>query len=189
DGVLSDIVAQIVRFAHRRFGVSLSRESFTSENAETCTSLSRHQLVELFTSSDFYRTMPCMSEAKRLLQVLTKHGATVHIITDRFWYPEIQEDTRYWLGKNHLVFDSLHFVRKTEKQRKAKELGIEWFIEDQISNAVLISSECDVVLVDRPYNRGLLPTRVVRVERLEEASRMILGCIANARALGAAAAS
>jgi uncharacterized HAD superfamily protein len=86
---------------------------------------------------------------------LTSAGFAVHIVTDRFWYPEIQDDTRKWLASRLITVSSLVFARKTEKPSVAQNLGIDWFIEDQRSNANLLSEVCRVLLIDHPVQPGI----------------------------------
>jgi uncharacterized HAD superfamily protein len=65
--------------------------------------------------------------------------------------------------------NSLVFATKTEKQSVALNLELAWFIEDQRSNANLLSEVCRVLLIDRPYNQGLLAPDVLRVKTLRQA--------------------
>ncbi len=65
--------------------------------------------------------------------------------------------------------NSLVFANKTEKEAVARNLEIGWFIEDQRSNANLLSDVCRVLLIDQPYNQGLLTPDVLRVKTLQQA--------------------
>lgn len=101
-------------------------------------------------------------------------GYAVHIVTDRFWYPQIQDDTRQWLSNRLIRVSSLVFAHKTEKQSVARNLEIGWFIEDQRSNANLLSEVCRVLLIDQPYNQGLLAPDVLRVKTLQQAADAVV---------------
>ncbi len=105
---------------------------------------------------------------------LTTAGYAVHIVTDRFWYPQIQDDTRKWLSNRLIHVNSLVFARKTQKQSVARNLEIGWFIEDQRSNANLLSEVCRVLLIDQPYNQGLLAPDILRVETLQQAVNAVI---------------
>jgi uncharacterized HAD superfamily protein len=105
---------------------------------------------------------------------LIADGYAVHIVTDRFWYPQIQNDTRKWLSNRVIRVNSLVFAHKTEKQSVARNLEIGWFIEDQRSNANLLSEVCRVLLIDQPYNQGLLSSDVLRVETLQQAVDVVV---------------
>src|SRR5260370_10495051 len=105
---------------------------------------------------------------------LTTAGYAVHIVTDRFWDPQIQDDTRKWLSNRLIHVNSLVFARKTQKQSVARNLEIGWFIEDQRSNANLLSEVCRVLLIDQPYNQGLLAPDILRVETLQQAVNAVI---------------
>jgi 5'(3')-deoxyribonucleotidase len=169
DGVLADIVAQLVAFAREKYGIDLQREQIVSEHAHTCTPLSIEQLESLFRDRGFFSGMPPMLDACAALRDIQGLGFEVDIVTDRFWYSEIADDTKQWLAKHEIPFSKLIFARRGEKQLVAAERGHRLFIEDQAANARIISSVTAVYLLDRPYNRALRPSeRVHRVASMEE---------------------
>lgn len=174
DGVIADIVTQLVRFSRTKYGLHLIASEFCSENIETCTPINAEQLTGLFSEPKFFQTMRALRGARRALMRLTSAGFAVHIVTDRFWYPEIQDDTRKWLASRLITVSSLVFARKTEKPSVAQNLGIDWFIEDQRSNANLLSEVCRVLLIDHPYNQGLLAADVLRVKTFQEAVDVVV---------------
>jgi len=57
----------------------------------------------------------------------------VYIITARENNEEIKKETINWLKKNKIKYDNIFFTK--EKGKKAKELNIEFFFEDNIENA------------------------------------------------------
>lgn len=175
DGVISDIVAQLVRFSRNQFGIEMAASDIQSESIETCTPINLKQLTQIFRQPTFFRSMRAVQGARRSLRELSSRGYTIHIVTDRFWYPQVQADTRRWLSDRLIAVESVSFARKTEKQHVARELGIGWFIEDQLSNANLLSEVCRVLLVDRSYNRGAVCPHVLRVSGIGEAVDCILG--------------
>jgi uncharacterized HAD superfamily protein len=169
DGVLSDIAGHLVAFVNERFGYSLSSSDLTSEDVETCTDVSAEQLKEIFSSPAFFQTLPLIAGADASLEHLVRAGWKVVIMTDRFWYQEIQKDTLKWLRANRIPFESVHFVKKTEKAQTARELGIEVFVEDQRSNANALAQVCSrVFLIDRTYNQGPTDESVTRVTNIDE---------------------
>lgn len=169
DGVIADIVTQLVRFSRNEYDLRLVPSEFRSENIETCTPIKAEQLKKLFCDPKFFQTMRAIQGARRSLMQLTAQGYAVHIVTDRFWYPQIQDDTRKWLSNRMIRVNSLVFANKTEKEAVARNLEIGWFIEDQRSNANLLSDVCRVLLIDQPYNQGLLTPDVLRVKTLQQA--------------------
>lgn len=174
DGVVSDIVQQVIVFSRDLYGLTLSSRDIRSENIENCTPIRREQLVSMFESHEFFRTMPPVSGAKDSIELLKGAGCEIHIITDRFWYPKISEDTCEWLNAHGIRYDSITFARKDEKQHVGKELRLGWFIEDQLSNARLLSTVCPVLLLDTPYNTGDTNPAIIRVNNLAGAVDAIL---------------
>ena len=154
DGVVADIVTQLVRFSRSKYDLRLVPSEFRSENIETCTPIRTHQLQTLFREPSFFQSMRAVQGARQLLVNLGESGYRVHIVTDRFWYPEIHEDTREWLSNRLIRVASVVFATKTEKQAVARDLGLGWFIEDQRSNANLLSEVCRVLLIDNPTIKG-----------------------------------
>lgn len=174
DGVIADIVTQLVRFSRSKYDLRLVPSEFRSENIETCTPIKTEQLRKLFSEPKFFQTMRAIQGARRSLMQLIAAGYAVHIVTDRFWYPQIQDDTRQWLSNRLIRVSSLVFAHKTEKQSVARNLEIGWFIEDQRSNANLLSEVCRVLLIDQPYNQGLLAPDVLRVKTLQQAADAVV---------------
>ena len=173
DGVIGDIVRQLVRFSRLEHKIYLTRTLVVSENVETCAPIEREQLHRLFQNPEFFRSLPVLPYSRRALAKLATSGCAIHIVTDRFWYEGIQKDTRAWLEQHKIPFESLIFSRKSEKNLVAQKLNMGWFIEDQLSNALLLASSCRVLLIDRPYNQGVLPAKVTRVKSLPAAVEMI----------------
>lgn len=170
DGVLSDIAGHLVRFANDRFGCKLSVEDLTSEDVETCSNLTAEQLRQIFSTSRFFQTMPAFKSVGESLKQLSESGWRIVLVTDRFWYAEIQDDTVEWLREHDIPFDSVSFVRKADKATFARKFRIKFFIEDQLSNANRLARVCDrVFLIDRPYNQGSTFRSVTRVSNLAEA--------------------
>jgi 5'(3')-deoxyribonucleotidase len=174
DGVIADIVTQLVHFSRIRYGLRLTPSQFSSENIETCTAINAGQLNALFCEPTFFRTMRAVQGARRSLAQLSAAGYVIHVITDRFWYPGIQDDTRKWVTSRLLRIGSLNFARKAEKPSVAGRLGVRWFIEDQRSNANLLSQVCRVLLIDQPYNQGLLAANVLRVKSFQDAVNVVV---------------
>lgn len=180
DGVIGDIVRQLVRFSRIEHQIYLTKNRVVSENVETCAPIQREQLHRLFQNPEFFRSLQLLPYSRKSLAELATAGCSIHIVTDRFWYEGIQQDTRAWLEQHKIPFDSLTFSRKSEKNLVAEKLKIGWFIEDQLSNALLLASSCRVLLIDRPYNQGDLPAEVIRVQSLPAAVEVISKAIHSA---------
>jgi uncharacterized HAD superfamily protein len=66
-----------------------------------------------------------------------------------------------------------------EKPYFAAQLSANWFIEDRLSNALLLSPVCRVLLVDRPYNQGSTAESVIRVQDISRAAAVITDTLNN----------
>ena len=181
DGVLSDIACHLVASIKDRFGYDLVIDDLTSEDIETCTDVSAEELKEIFSSPIFFQTLPLIPGAHTLLKNLRDNGWKVILMTDRFWYSGIQKDTSEWLKTHNLVYEELHFVRKADKENMARELEIEFFIEDQLSNANSLARACKgVYLIDRSYNQGLVAESVLRVTCIDEVASLLTAHLTHA---------
>lgn len=128
DGVLGDIVQQLMRFSRLEHRIRLTRKHIVSENIETCAPIRREQLQSIFKSRDFFRTLPVVPHARKALLQLRAAGFSIHIVTDRFWHDDIRPDTTDWLIRHRIPFDSVEFAGKAEKQQVANKLKLQWFI-------------------------------------------------------------
>jgi len=181
DGVIADIVTQVIRFCRIEYGLDLDAANFKSENIETCTPINAEQLTRLFCNPTFFRSMRAIRGAGPSLARLVSAGFTVHVVTDRFWYPVIHDDTRNWISQRAIPASSVVFASKNEKQVVARDLKLGWFIDDQRSNANLLSEVCEVLLIDRPYNQGELASNVQRLKSVSAAADLILQSLADDR--------
>ena len=83
--------------------------------------------------------------------------------------------TQDWLNKHGFVYNSLLLVGSHDKRAVCKENDISLVIEDSMENAKLISTEgIPVLLMDAPYNRGLLPPLIDRKKSWPEICETIL---------------
>lgn len=164
DGVISDIAKHIIDYAAQKFGCVIPPEQITSDRMENCTNLSAEQLISIFQNPEFFRTLPLISSTRDWLNEASRKGSEIVLMTDRFWYSGIEEDTRCWLGTHQIPFDVLEFTRRAQKAERARELAIRIFLEDQLSNANMLAEVCErVFLLDRTYNQGEVSPNVIRI--------------------------
>ena len=113
--------------------------------------------------------MPVMPASREWLEKIVAAGWQIILITDRFWYPEIRDDTWDWLQSHKIPFHSVEFIKNARKAKRARQLGIRTFVEDHLSNANSLAEVCDrVFLLDRSYNQGITAKRVIRISNLQE---------------------
>jgi hypothetical protein len=96
---------------------------------------------------------------KEAFDALIDAGHTIHIITDRCSLdPEdsglIRRRTRDWLEDNGLRYETIHYTG--DKAAVAKELGLDFFIDDRAENYYEVSAAgVKTYLFDRPWNAGV----------------------------------
>jgi uncharacterized HAD superfamily protein len=174
DGVISDIAGHVIDYASQMFECLIAPQQITSDRMETCTDLSGEQLTSIFRTPEFWRTLPLIPTTREWLREISQMNWEIVLMSDRFWYPAIEDDTRTWLTKHDIPFDLLEFARRAEKAQRSRDLGIRVFIEDQLSNANMLADVCEkVFLLDRTYNHGNLSKVATRVFDLQQITRYL----------------
>ncbi len=113
---------------------------------------------------DFYKyiydnnlhNVPIKSHAKEVINKLKKEGHKIYIITrrDTDIYKDPYKETYKWLKKNKIKFDKL-VVQAKDKGIVCKELGVDIFIDDLLSNCIRAHEEgINVLMFDSSYNKN-----------------------------------
>lgn len=173
DDVVIDFNTGLAIYNRRFYGTTYCREDITSYKLNSmwgCTPDEAIQRVIDFYQSDEHQNLLPVEGAVEAIERLSKNNDLV-IITAR---PENVRGLTIELVHKHFpkVFGEPHFLghfdgdqthRKT-KGEVCRELGVEVFIEDALSNALSVSSEgIPVLLFDTPWNQGELPPNTTRV--------------------------
>lgn len=115
--------------------------------------------------------------AREALDSLWWAGHSVHLITARGFFQNgdlIREHTRQWVSDLQLRHESLDF--RKDKGRAAVELGLDYFIDDNVRNVQSVAAESSAVvyLLNQPWNAdGDWPAER-RVDSLEQFAEIIL---------------
>lgn len=93
---------------------------------------------------------------KEAFDALIEMGHTIHLVTDRCSLdPEdtatIIHATRDWLEDNGLRYETIHYTG--DKATVAKELGLDFFIDDKMENFESLIDVTRSYLMDRPWNQ------------------------------------
>jgi uncharacterized HAD superfamily protein len=101
------------------------------------------------------------------LKVLNKF-MDFYIITHRDWYPDSRNDTHYRLWLDSIPHEQIIFSR--DKDKWAKLLDVDFFIEDVLDNAnvIALNSDAKVFLLEREYNQGPTTKNVERIKSLKD---------------------
>jgi uncharacterized HAD superfamily protein len=181
DDVLLDFNANLCLYHNRMFGTNLSLEDISDWDLSKiwgCPGTEAVQRVfDFYESGEHKAAQPILGSQKGIRSLLDVYE--IHLITSR---PEFIEDmTKVWLH-NYFpdVFAGIHFTnhfhgedhKKRTKLEVCNELGIDIFIEDALIHALpLAEAGKKVVLFDRPWNRDVSHTNMMRATSWEEVIR------------------
>jgi hypothetical protein len=105
---------------------------------------------------------------KRLKQ---RHDVYIITARDERYAPE----TRDWLKGHGLPYDELHLLGSHEKEAACLEMKLNVMVEDTLEIGLKLSAAgVPVLLMDAPYNQGLLPRLVYRKRSWAEIYRTIM---------------
>lgn len=121
-------------------------------------------------------------DAARALRSLIFDGHEVHLITARGFIGHsrlIQKHTVRWLERYAIPYKTLSFTR--QKGLKAKELRLDWFLDDNEdnfrdvsqaldydSNVRIMGSQSRSILLSRPWNEGVATFPDQRVSSVQQ---------------------
>lgn len=193
DDVLADSLPRFIEAFERRFGIHVKLEeaawNLSARNPQISLEAYKAFLREL-DRQGFFGKVALYPEAKAAVEQLHALGHRLYIVTGRL--PMNEGVTLRWLEAKGLrgYFEAvLHKEgeRVSEyKKRAAYKLGLEVFLEDELHVALALASSSPqpltpnpqpqsltVLLFDRPWNRGPLPSSVHRIHSWQEALKAI----------------
>ena len=99
-----------------------------------------------------------------------QHEICIISARDKKYYKE----TQGWLMKNGLPYDELLLIGSHEKKEFCLEKNLKVLVEDTLEIGIKVSAAgIPVLLMDAPYNRGVLPELIYRKHSWEEIYRTI----------------
>lgn len=175
DDTLTKTMAAIVDFHNNKYETTLKTENL--KNGATWktwggTYEDDVKKIHEFHLSSYGQDIPAIEESKKILEKLKNENNELYIITARSDY--IKKDTEEWVEKNFPnIFSKIYFTNQflnnetsTTKRKICDELGIDIFIEDNISYALDCAKPGrKIFLLDYPWNQtDSLPEGVTRVK-------------------------
>jgi len=128
--------------------------------------------------NNFTNAMPPLPGAKEAINLILEKNFPVIFITARNY--DTKKETINWI-KNNLEIDNFSLVHKTSPEEKAKYIKyskIEYFVEDRLLTANLVSqldSIKNVFLINRPWNLNRqICDKVIRVDSVLDAVNFFL---------------
>lgn len=178
DDVLMSFQNGFITFHNRMYGTAIAYEDVVSYDATAyqCNFETFTERVHVFYKSpDHGEVMPTLGSIEALKSLKDRY--LLDIITSR---PEaVRECTHAWIDRFFPnTFRTFHFTngfgasqntRKRLKSEVCAEIGAAVLVEDALGHATDVSEKgIPVLLPDRPWNQGPLPTGVTRVHSWDE---------------------
>lgn len=173
DGVLADYPKSFIDYAEQETGLKFNIEKYniSGEMAKIIGEEKAKAIKHKYRISGQKRFIPIIKGVQEGLKILKKKGYKIVLLSARpiKQYKRIFSDTIEWLQKNKLVFDAILWDENKE-DRVIKEFPhMNFMIEDVLENANKIAKAgYKVFLINKPYNKGKIEKKVIRVNNWEE---------------------
>lgn len=170
DGVLCDTYLHFFKVANKISKKNLTMThyefpdcGFTPKEVEKAWSHIRH-------TRNFWETVGTLPNTKQLMRLqerITPIFITSRVSTDGI---DVVAQSQNWLERNYGIRDALVVVTK-KKGEEARDLGIEYFIDDKPENCEEVLKHvpgCKVYIQNATYNVQFRHNRINRVQSLNE---------------------
>ncbi len=181
DDVLADSLPHYLLAFNRRFGLDVELADGAWRIADRFPHITRQEADNFFSElieNGFFSSRSLIPHAKKAVETLADDGHDLYIITGRT--PRDERITMDWLTRVGVLsyFEAVvHRTRDPVERHKAdvaSGLALSLFIEDELTVALTVAEAAiPVLLFNRPWNQGLLPGNVRRVESWHEALTQI----------------
>ncbi len=181
DDVLIDFVTHLTYFHNNKYNTSLKKDDITTWDLHAVWEVNKDEAIrrthEFIISRDHMEIVP-MKDAVEVLHRLTQHFELI-IITAR---DKTIGHTADYLIEKHFksLFQEVHFlyedgVKKETKGDLCKKLGIDFFVDDSVSNIEnTLEAGITSFLFDAPWNRHWDNPRALRVSSWKEIEKVLL---------------
>ena len=165
DEVICNIRDASCRAFEAEFGIDTHWAEWDKYNLPGLMNVSTEAYLQMLIKHRVLEGAAVEPGAQAALQLARYEGYSTAIITSRAYHPEAEKATRGWLYRNGIYVDLLHIVdrSKVEAMRELSRAGeVVAYIDDhtrhlqELAGTGLVE---DLVLRDRPWNRGLYPWR------------------------------
>lgn len=179
DGVIFDFCNNFKEFANEYHQIPINRMQKQPTKWELYEEwgMDKKQFLEIFedgVKSDhiFAKGNLLQPTIPRFFQTLRTKQIGIHLISARNVFhceERILKNTKEWLYKNDIPFDSL--ILDDKKEKYVHQLGLDFFIEDNIPNAEKIKQVgCSkVFLLNQTWNENYgVKEDIIRIQTLED---------------------
>ena len=181
--MLAEYASGFFTFHNKMYGTNVDVSALESYSFHKVLNLSKDEILHrmnLFHNTEEFKHLLPVVGAKDALNQLSSHSKLI-AITARS--QDIQQHTQDWLETHfQKKIEKIHFARnvhigETKNKSKAdfcREAGVNVMIEDSFENACDCSSNGILTfLIDKPWNQGTLPNKVIRVKSWNEIVKSI----------------
>lgn len=156
DGVLADFMRGFVQLANQMFGRAIPEAWVPQAWDQPLPGLSRIEESQLWavirSSVAFWQELPVLA-SREDLEVIRRTSAVVYYVTSREGVNP-RRDTALWLRR--YVDATPHVLVSRRKGEVVAGLEADYFLDDKAGHAVVakyLRPDCQVYLLDRPYNQ------------------------------------
>jgi uncharacterized protein len=160
--------------ANTYFGRQIKPEAITVYNIAQILGITSEDYASFYrlNGENVHRESAIRPDAARVIHALRPQHR-IHYISARD--PYLWRVSMEWLTRHDLPLDSLSLLGSPHKSGRAQELACDIFIEDSLENALELAQDgIRVLLIDCPYNQGLLPQGITRVASWAQVEQAIL---------------
>lgn len=159
DGVIYNFIDPFIEF--------LQNKEIKPDKSKYSLGINKQDLSKHLT--EFGKTGPFrwIPVYKDNLKAIKKKNIELYVITNRDWYTGAISDTIQRLYKDKIKYKKILFT--VDKGYTAKELGLDYFYEDNVEFAkkILKKSAAYVLLLNREYNQNFQHEKLIRINQIK----------------------
>jgi uncharacterized HAD superfamily protein len=180
DGVLNEHTYHFCDIANENHtGLNIVHDEIVEIPVHKCIErVTKNIEQSVFLTKEYWSKMPVKNKSSTYLaKIRTNLNYKVHIFTKRDWKSatfNVDELTKRWLECNDFEHDDLTIEKDNtlikDRYILSAEKKIEFFVEDNLDNAIRLSQTCRIVfLMKQLYNQKMdMPKNIIPVDNWEE---------------------
>ena len=173
DEIIADLSSQLILFHNKEYGTNLTKEDFTSycfHQVWGGTVEEETKKVSQFFESNYFKEVVPTEGSQEAMNFLKKKGHNLFIVTGRVH--TLTEETLMFIEKYFPnIFLGVSFANtygtsgpRMKKSVMCRKLNVRLIIEDDpIHITDCTNFGIPVFVYDKPWNRGALPEKAIRV--------------------------
>ncbi|MEM4296507.1 MAG: NIF family HAD-type phosphatase [Candidatus Anstonellales archaeon] len=177
DGVLANFLQAFLDFFNALKGTGYKEYHICHWEFSKCFGITKEEerrLLDNFYASGKLKQLTCLPYAKEAIKELSKIYE-IYALTSR--HNSLYSDTIFWIRTHFPEIKDVFFLDKTRNSKEiiCREIGIKILVEDNKDFAFKAAQNgIFVLLMDKPYNKGLEHDNIKRVEDWKAAKRLLI---------------